>query len=58
LLEDVAFRVLAAGNQPDFRTISDFQKLHLKALEELFPADVTADARDGDDEPNPLAGSR
>jgi transposase len=36
LVEDVAFRVLAAGNQPDFRTISDFRKLHLKALGELF----------------------
>src|SRR5881296_1733878 len=36
LVEDVAFRVLAAGNQPDFRTISDFRKLHLQALEELF----------------------
>src|SRR5438105_11584209 len=36
LEEDVAFRVLAAGNQPDFRTIADFRKLHLKALEELF----------------------
>jgi hypothetical protein len=36
LVEDVAFRVLAAGNQPDFRTISDFRKLHLKVLEELF----------------------
>src|ERR1700716_4139769 len=36
LTEDVAFRVLAAGNQPDFRTISDFRKLHLKTLEELF----------------------
>ena len=36
LVEDVAFRVLAAGNQPDFRTISDFRKLHLPALEELF----------------------
>jgi transposase len=36
LVQDVAFRVLAAGNQPDFRTISDFRKLHLKALEELF----------------------
>jgi len=36
LAEDVAFRVLAAGNQPDFRTISDFRKLHLKALEGLF----------------------
>src|SRR6267143_4027275 len=36
LAEDVAFRVLAAGNQPDFRTIADFRKLHLKALEGLF----------------------
>jgi transposase len=36
LVEDVAFRVLAAGNEPDFRTISDFRKLHLKALEGLF----------------------
>src|SRR5713101_6873598 len=36
LLEDVAFRVLAAGNQPDFRTIADFRKLHLQALEALF----------------------
>ncbi len=33
---DVAFRVLAADNRPDFRTISDFRKIHLKALEELF----------------------
>ena len=24
MTEDVGFRVLAAGNQPDFRTISDF----------------------------------
>lgn len=36
LVGDVAFRVLAAGNQPDFQTISDFRKLHLRALEELF----------------------
>ena len=36
LVEDVAFRVLAAGNQPDFRTIADFRKLHLQALGELF----------------------
>jgi len=34
--EDVAFRVLAAGNEPDFRTLSDFRKLHLKALQGLF----------------------
>lgn len=36
LVEDVAMRVLAAGNMPDFRTISDFRKLHLAALEGLF----------------------
>src|SRR5260370_14784640 len=36
LVEDVAFRVLAAVNQPDCRTISEFRRLHLKALEELF----------------------
>lgn len=36
LVEDIAFRVLAAGNQPDFRTLADFRKLHLTALEELF----------------------
>src|SRR5271167_2737194 len=36
LSEDVAFRVLAAGNQPDFRTIADFRKIHLTALEGFF----------------------
>lgn len=36
LCEDVAFRVLAANNTPDFRTISDFRKDHLKALANLF----------------------
>ena len=36
LEEDVAFRVLAANNTPDFRTISDFRKDHLKALSGLF----------------------
>jgi transposase len=36
LAENVAFRVLAAGNAPNFRTISDFRKLHLKTLEGLF----------------------
>jgi transposase len=36
LAEDVGFRVLAAGNEPDFRTISDFRKLHLKVLQGLF----------------------
>jgi len=36
LLEDVAFRVLAAGNEPDFRTIADFRKTHLTALRGFF----------------------
>jgi len=36
LEEDIAFRVLAANNTPDFRTISDFRKDHLQALAGLF----------------------
>ena len=36
LEEDIAFRVLAANNTPDFRTISDFRKDHLPALAALF----------------------
>jgi transposase len=40
LVEDIAFRVLAAENQPNFRTISDFRKIHLKTLEGLFEQDL------------------
>ena len=36
LVEDVAFRVLAADNHPDFRTIADFRKRHLPALRGFF----------------------
>ena len=36
LHEDVAFRVLAAGNFPAHRTICDFRALHLKELSALF----------------------
>jgi hypothetical protein len=36
LVEDVAFRVLAAGNAPDLRTIADFRKTHLTALRGFF----------------------
>ncbi|MDI3466196.1 MAG: Mobile element protein [Nitrospira sp.] len=36
LEEDVAFRVLAANQRPDFRTLSDFRKQHLAALAVLF----------------------
>ena len=34
--EDLGFKVWAAGNEPDFRTISDFRKIHLAALQGLF----------------------
>jgi transposase len=34
--EDIPFKVLAAGNEPDFRTISDFRKIHIKTLQKLF----------------------
>ncbi len=36
LHEDIAFRVPAVNNTPDFRTISDFRKDHLAALSGLF----------------------
>jgi len=36
LVDSVAFRFLAAGNQPDFRTVSDFRKRHEEALSGLF----------------------
>lgn len=34
--ERVTFRVIVQNDVPDFRTISDFRKLHLSALEGLF----------------------
>jgi transposase len=36
LQEDIPFKVLAAGNEPDFRTISDFRKIHIATLQNLF----------------------
>lgn len=36
LVDSVAFRFLAAGNQPDFRTISEFRRRHGDALAALF----------------------
>lgn len=36
LVDDVAYRFLAAGNTPDFRTLSDFRKTHGVALNGLF----------------------
>ena len=36
LIDDVAFRWLAAGNRPDFRTIATFRRQQLKCLKPLF----------------------
>ena len=37
LIDDVAFRWIAGGNFPDFRTICEFRRKHLQALQNLFP---------------------
>jgi transposase len=34
--EDVAFKFLAAGNTPDFRTICQFRSLHIEPLKDIF----------------------
>ncbi|MDO8587662.1 MAG: IS1182 family transposase, partial [Armatimonadota bacterium] len=47
LEDDVAFRALAAGNHPDFRTISDFRKQHLAALAGMFKQVLTLCRRAG-----------
>lgn len=36
LVDSVAFRYLAAGNEPDFRTLSEFRRRHAEALSGLF----------------------
>jgi transposase len=36
LREDIPFKVLAAGNEPDFRTVSEFRKIHIETLQNLF----------------------
>jgi transposase len=47
LHEDICFRYLAANQTPDFRTISDFRKDNLKALEQLFTASLELCAEAG-----------
>ena len=47
LVEDVAFRVLAAGNAPDFRTIADFRKTHFGRLARLLRAGAALGAGTG-----------
>jgi len=36
LWEDVSFLVLAGGNKPDFRTINEFRRRHIKSLPGIF----------------------
>ena len=36
LQDQVSFRYLSANQQPDFRTVSEFRRVHLAALEGLF----------------------
>jgi len=45
--EDVALRVLAAGNRPDFRTINRFRGEHLKEFNQLFIEIVRLAKRSG-----------
>jgi hypothetical protein len=45
LVEDVAFRVLAADNQADFRTMLDLRKLHFENAGRTVPAFVTPGVR-------------
>jgi len=33
---DIEYRIVSADQQPDFRTISEFRRIHLAALRELF----------------------
>jgi len=33
---DIGYRIVSADQQPDFRTISEFRRIHLAALRELF----------------------
>ena len=56
LHEDIAFRVLAANNTPDFRTISDFRKDHVDALSGLFVQVVVS--RPGEAGARPLAAGQ
>ena len=46
-VEDVAFRVLAAGEQPHFTTINQFRATHLDALSGLFVQVVRACQSEG-----------
>jgi transposase len=54
--EDVAFRFLAAGNTPDFRTICQFRKTHIEPLKGIFKQVVKLCQRAGLVKLNVVAG--
>ena len=58
LHEDIGFRVLAANNTPDFRTVSDFRKDHLQALGGPVPAGAGAVSAGGTGEAGPCGPGR
>jgi len=47
LQENIAFRVIAAGNQPDHRTICRFRSMHAEALRGLFQQVLDMCKREG-----------
>ena len=54
--EDVAFRFLAAGNTPDFRTICQFRRTHIEPLKGIFKQVVKLCKRAGLVKLNAVAG--
>ena len=58
LQEDIPFKVLAAGNEPDFRTISDFRKIHIETLENLFEQVLAMALECGCDQTGPGVAGR
>jgi len=54
--EDVAFRFLAAGNTPDFRTICQYRKTHIEPLKGIFKQVVKLCQRAGLVKLNAVAG--
>ncbi|MEM3043324.1 MAG: IS1182 family transposase [Thermoplasmata archaeon] len=54
--EDIAFRFLAAGNTPDFRTICQFRRTHIEPLKGIFKQVVRLCQRAGLVKLNVVAG--
>ena len=58
LEEDVAFRVLAAGNFPQHRTVCEFRRRHLEDFKALFVEVVSAPRPLEDDASSPTEGQQ